>query len=182
MNKLMNIVYKENNQFFILKDNKQCNKFGENCLLCNNIGYKLCGYKKIYNPLCKLINLPYNNQESIIDLQKLYDFIRDVNVCDYISYEEKGSILYFIKELIDNPEKSVIDDRLIISKTFYIRIYNFLTGIVQGETFDNELNTYIELFKDLFNFQLMTVTDEKEIDYMKNINHIDKFGNLIYLV
>lgn len=178
----MNIVYKENHQFFILEDNKQCNKFSENCLLCNNIGYKLCGYKKLYNPLSKLVNLPYDKYEPCINLQKLYGFIKDINVCDYINYEEKESILYFIKELIDNQEKSVIDDRLIISKTFYIRIYNFLKGINQSDTADKELNTYIKLFKELFNFQLMTVTDEKEIDYLKNINHIDMCGNLIYLI
>jgi len=75
-----------------------------------------------------------------------------------------------------NPIK---DDRIIGSKTFAIRFKQFLDWIpkefyMSGPHILEEYEYMQMMAERLLNYQIQTATDEKEIEYLKRLNLIEK--------
>ena len=69
---------------------------------------------------------------------------------------------------IANPIKN---NRIVFDKTFAIRFRNFIKDVqVNDPASDEEKEYLLNVANRLLNYQIQTVTDEKEINYLKRLN------------
>ena len=72
------------------------------------------------------------------------------------------------KEQLKNPIK---DNRIVSSKTFAIRLKDFISNVEVNDPCSEEEKEYLlRVAEDLLYYQIKTVTDEKEINYLKRLN------------
>lgn len=70
----------------------------------------------------------------------------------------------------------IIDNRIVSSKTFAIRLKQFLHWIpkefyLSGPHIEEEFEYLNTIADQLLNYQIQTVTDKEEIDYLKRLNY-----------
>ena len=69
--------------------------------------------------------------------------------------------------MINNPIK---DNRIINSKTFAIRFKSFIEEVRVNDPCSEEEKEYLlNIANQLLNYQIQTVTDEEEIEYLKRL-------------
>lgn len=69
-----------------------------------------------------------------------------------------------------NKKCPIVDGRLVESYTFAVRLKNFLKGItVSDPCSEEELEMLTTVADDLLDWQISTVTDQEEIDYLKRL-------------
>ena len=72
------------------------------------------------------------------------------------------------KEQLKNPIK---DNRIVSSKTFAIRLRNFISNVKVNDPCSEEEKEYLlRVAENLLYYQIQTVTDEEEINYLKRLN------------
>lgn len=65
------------------------------------------------------------------------------------------------------------DNRLVSDKTFAIRLLSFLQGVTVSDVASAEELEYIKSVADsLLNYQLYTVEDSEEAEYLKRLGHL----------
>ena len=63
------------------------------------------------------------------------------------------------------------DNRIVSDKTFAIRFRNFIKDVqVNDPASDEEKEYLLNVANQLLRYQIQTVTDEKEINYLKRLN------------
>ena len=72
------------------------------------------------------------------------------------------------KEQLKNPIK---DNRIVSSKTFAIRLWDFINNVKVNDPCSEEEKEYLlHVAEDLLHYQISTVTDEEEINYLRRRN------------
>ena len=102
-----------------------------------------------------------------VTFKELYDIIDNTQVADAWSYEEREALMYMLNACMKEPQRHIIDGRLVYGKTFAIRLYYFLKDL-QGDGY--RLNIVIDFAKCLFAYQVATVKSEEEQKYLKNLS------------
>ena len=75
------------------------------------------------------------------------------------------------KEQLKNPIK---DNRIVNSKTFAIRLRDFISNVEVNDPCSEEEKEYLlHVAEDLLYYQIKTATDEEEINYLKRLNLYD---------
>ena len=66
-------------------------------------------------------------------------------------------------------ENPIIDSRIVNDKTFAIRLLNFIKNVQVNDFISEEEQQYlIYVTEKLLQYQIETVKDDEEIDYLKN--------------
>ena len=74
--------------------------------------------------------------------------------------------------MINNPIK---DNRIVNDKTFAVRLFQFIKDVQVCDAISDEEKCYLlNVAKSLIDYQLQTVSDEKEIRYLSNIQDLLK--------
>ena len=69
-----------------------------------------------------------------------------------------------------NPIK---DNRIVNSKTFAIRLFNFIKDIQVNDPASDEEKCYLlNVAKSLLDYQIETAVDESELQYLENIKDL----------
>lgn len=143
-----------------------CNGF--HCpLKCKEEHYRTISNKFVGTPIDRILEITPNKSIMSVSFKELYDVIDNTNVADACSYDERESLMYMLSECIKDPNKHIINKRLVYGKTFAIRLWEFLKDL-QGN--DKRLPILIDFAKCLFAYQLATVTTEEEQKYVKNLS------------
>ena len=72
------------------------------------------------------------------------------------------------KEQLKNPIK---DNRIVSSKTFAIRLRDFISNVEVNDPCSEEEKEYLlRVAENLLYYQIRTATDEEEINYLKRLN------------
>lgn len=73
--------------------------------------------------------------------------------------------------MIENPIKN---GRIVSSKTFAIRLKNFISDVEVNDPCSEEEKDYLlRVAEDLLHYQIKTATDEEEINYLKRLHLYD---------
>ena len=68
---------------------------------------------------------------------------------------------------MNNPIKN---NRIVSSKTFAIRLKNFIKDVKINDPASEEEKDYLLMVADqLLNYQILTATDEEELNYLKRL-------------
>lgn len=69
-----------------------------------------------------------------------------------------------------NPIK---DNRIVNSKTFAVRLFNFIKDVQVNDPASDEEKCYLlNVVKSLLDYQIETAVDESELQYLKNIKDL----------
>ena len=160
------------------KDQECCmeGNMGHCWLACNGMGCPLSckeeHYRTIYNdsigsPIDRIQEITPNKSIMSVSFKELYDIVDNTTVADACSYDERESLMYMLEECMKEPQRNIIDGRLVYGKTFAIRLYSFLKDLKGG---GNRLNIAIDFAWCLFAYQVATVKSEEEQKYLKNLS------------
>ena len=123
------------------------------------------------NEICDYINTVDSAYEYSSGVHDDIEYLYTINIdshklfcTDYIN----GTV-----EFVFNYTKSpIINNRLVVDKTFATRLYNFLKNINAVNSFAlwEEQKALLHYAKILLQYQIDTVTDSEEIEYLKMNN------------
>lgn len=143
-----------------------CN--GYHCPLnCKDEHYRTIYNDVICSPIDRIQEITPSKSIMSVSFKELYDIIDNTQVADAWSYDEREALMYMLNACMKEPQRHIIDGRLVYCKTFAIRLYYFLKNL-QGD--GNRLNVAIDFAKCLFAYQVATVKSEEEQKYLKNLS------------
>lgn len=155
-----------------------CGNLGNCWLACNGYHCDIDNKKFIY----RRIRNPFTNFDFKTKLTNILSIIKNSEVNDFISEEERDMLIHVITTYFNSDNKSSLlkGCRFLCNKTFSLRLYNFISKVKSDDTDEiNKLKECVSFAKDMLIFQLKTCTDEDEIKYFKLNGFINDNNNLI---